>query len=858
MTAVGRNVPRRDGIDKVTGAARYVDDLRFPGMLHGRTVRSSITCGRVRSITVTQPPPGLVAVDYRDIPGRNIVALIADDQPCLVEHEVRHAAEPILLLAHEDRELLAATRVDIDYEPWEPLLEPAQSETVFKSIAITKGDLEAGFRAADFVVEGEYRMGHQEHAYIEPNGVIAVPGDGGLTLYGSLQCPYYVQKALRVALGLPAEHLRVVQAETGGGFGGKEEYPSIIAIHACLLALKAGRPVKLVYDRAEDMLATTKRHPAVVRHRTGVTRDGRLTAIDVDVLMDGGAYVTLSPVVLSRGTIHATGPYRCDHVRIKGRVVMTNTPPNGAFRGFGAPQTQFAAEVHIERIAERLGIDPVRIREINALRPGDTTATGQTLNRDASALKVLREAVRRTNFRRRRRELAGTGRGLGLALFFHGAGFTGAGEVKLASKASLELTERGVRILSASADIGQGSRTVHAQIVADTLGLPYDAVEVARPDTAIVPDSGPTVASRTSMVVGGLLQRCAAEMRRQLKGLTPREDLRRHGPLVITRQYEAPSAVAFDEETYRGDAYGTSRLGVRRGRGGPGPRHVRSQAGPLHRRPRGRPRAAPDACRRAGRGWVGAGHRVRAARGGGDARRAHGQRATDELPRPHDDGHPGHRRRIPREPVPARPVRGQGTGRAAVRRRRTGDCERRASPRAGRPRSAPHPGAGDDALRCEGRPARGGAVRFTLNGTAVNVRAHPMKRLLDVLREDCGLTGTKEGCGEGECGACTVLIDGAAVNACLVPVAQVRGREVLTIEGLRGRHRLQGAFVTEGGAQCGICTPGMIMAAAALPRNATVEDVKQGLAGNICRCTGYTGIYRAIEKARKRPRRARS
>jgi len=148
-------------------------------------------------------------------------------------------------------------------------------------------------------------------------------------------------------------------------------------------------------------------------------------------------------------------------------------------------------------------------------------------------------------------------------------------------------------------------------------------------------------------------------------------------------------------------------------------------------------------------------------------------------------------------------------------------------------------------------------VRFTLNGTAVNVRAHPMKRLLDVLREDCGLTGTKEGCGEGECGACTVLIDGAAVNACLVPVAQVRGRKVLTIEGLRGRHPLQGAFVTEGGAQCGICTPGMIMAAAALPRNATAEDVKHGLAGNICRCTGYTGIYRAIEKARKRPRRAR-
>jgi len=557
MTAVGRNVPRRDGRDKVTGAARYVDDLRFPGMLHGRTVRSSIACGRVRSITIVQPPPGLVVVDHADVPGRNLVALIEEDQPCLVERDVRHAAEPVLLLAHEDREALNAVRVEIDYEPAEPQFDPERSTQVFKSISIDKGDLEAGFRAADLVIEGEYRVSHQEHAYIEPNGVIAVPGSGGLTLFGSLQCPYYVQKALRVALGLPADRLRVVQAETGGGFGGKEEYPSIIAVHACLLALKAGRPVKLVYDRAEDMVATTKRHPAVVRHRTGVTRDGRLTAIDVDVLMDGGAYVTLSPVVLSRGTIHATGPYRCDHVRVRGRVVMTNTPPNGAFRGFGAPQTQFAAEVHMERIAERLGLDPVRIREINALRPGDTTATGQRLGRDASALRVLREAVRRTEYRRRRRELAGTGRGLGLALFFHGAGFTGAGEVKLASKASLELTERGVRILAASADIGQGSRTVHAQIVADALGLPYDAVEVARPDTAVVPDSGPTVASRTSMVVGGLLQRCAVEMKRRMKGLTPREYLRRHGPTVITREYEPPTAAVFDEETYRGDAYGT-------------------------------------------------------------------------------------------------------------------------------------------------------------------------------------------------------------------------------------------------------------------------------------------------------------
>src|SRR5438270_5279550 len=305
------------------------------------------------------------------------------------------------------------------------------------------------------------------------------------------------------------------------------------------------------------MLATTKRHPAIVRHRTGVTRDGRLTAIDIDAVLDGGAYATLSAVVLSRGVIHASGPYRCDHVRIRGRAVMTNTPPNGAFRGFGAPQTQFAVEVHMDRIADAIGIDPVRLRKINALRPGDTTATGQRLGRDTSALQVLREAATRTNFKRRRRELAGSNRGIGLSLFFHGSGFTGGGEVKLASKASLALTERGARILVGSTEIGQGTRTMHAQIVADSLGVPYECIDVNAADTGEVPDSGPTVASRTCMVVGRILQRCAEEMRARLGRLAPREYLKRHGPLVITKEYERPDDMTWDDASYQGDAYGS-------------------------------------------------------------------------------------------------------------------------------------------------------------------------------------------------------------------------------------------------------------------------------------------------------------
>jgi CO/xanthine dehydrogenase Mo-binding subunit len=286
-------------------------------------------------------------------------------------------------------------------------------------------------------------------------------------------------------------------------------------------------------------------------------RDGRLTAIDIDLLLDGGAYTTLSPVVLSRGCIHATGPYRCPHVRVHGRVTMTHTPPNGAFRGFGAPQSQFAAEVHMERIAEALGMDPVRLRDINALRPGDTTATGQRLGRDCSARRTLREAVRRSDFRRKRRAYAGTSRGIGLALFFHGSGFTGAGEVRLASKASLELTARGVRVCVSNTEIGQGTRTMLAQIVADALPLPFEQVEVAAADTGQVPNSGPTVASRTCMVVGRILERCARDLGKRLGRLTPAEYYRRHGSLVVTKEYRQPAEIEWDDEHYRGHAYGT-------------------------------------------------------------------------------------------------------------------------------------------------------------------------------------------------------------------------------------------------------------------------------------------------------------
>jgi CO/xanthine dehydrogenase Mo-binding subunit len=556
--AVGRDVPRVDGMPKANGTARYVDDLVFPGMIYGRTIRTTVARGVLHGFrTAANPRDGFTIVDHRDIPARNVVSLIVDDQPCLVEREIRHVAEPVLLLAHEDRDALYAADVALDVEALPAMFDFEQSDVLLKQLRIERGDIDRAFAAADLIVEAEYRTGHQEQLYIEPNGVIAVPERGGVTIYGSVQCPFYVMRALRVLLGLPDERLRVVQTVTGGGFGGKEEYPSMLACHAALLALKSGRPVKMVYDRVEDMIATTKRHPFRVRHRTGLSRDGTIVGMDIDILVDGGAYTTLTPVVLSRGALHSAGPYRCDHVRVRGRAVMTNTPPNGAFRGFGAPQTLFAIEAHIERLADAIGMDSVELRERNALRPGDPTITGGRVGPDGSALEVLRDAVERTDYRRKRDAYRGTSRGIGLALFFHGAGFTGDGERKLASRAAVTTTADGVRILAGTVDIGQGAHTTHAQIVADALDLPFDRVAVEHPDTDHVPDSGPTVASRTCMVVGGILNRCAMELRERLAGADPSEHFHSHGATRVECVYEAPPGLHFDEVNYVGDAYGT-------------------------------------------------------------------------------------------------------------------------------------------------------------------------------------------------------------------------------------------------------------------------------------------------------------
>ncbi len=580
---------RREGLAKLTGRERYVDDLPLEGALWGMTVRSPAPRGRVTLVRFRPEVDWseIVVVDHRDVPAANEILLIERDQPVLAAGYVRHVHEAVLLVAHPSREMArrAARAVDVVVAPEPPALDfrasprPEQiqygRDNVLKRLQIAKGDVEQALARAPVVVEGVYETGAQEHVYLETQGMIAWLEDDVLMVKGSMQCPYYVLNALQHALGRDERRVRVIQTPTGGGFGGKEEYPSTIALHAALLALKAGRPVKMVYDRPEDMASTTKRHPSLVRHRTALTTDGRLLAQDIEVVLDGGAYVTLSPVVLSRGIIHAAGPYACDNIRIVGRAMFTNAVPFGAFRGFGAPQTLFALERHMDVIARTLRLDPVELRRRNLLRDGQTTATGQVIRDGTDRIAVLERALALSGYREKQRSHEAFNaaqrsqrRGIGLATFYHGAGFTGGGEVHLNSRLQVAgLPDGRVEVLSANIEMGQGTLTVFTQIAADRLGLAPEEVVIGEPDTARVPNSGPTVASRTTMVVGRLIERAVDDLRNRV-GLDDRargaavQDaiLRWHREhrgerLVGEAVYERPPGISWDEERYQGDAY---------------------------------------------------------------------------------------------------------------------------------------------------------------------------------------------------------------------------------------------------------------------------------------------------------------
>lgn len=609
---VGRSVPRVDGDEKVRGLARYVDDVPVPDGWFAEVVRSPVPCGRLKKL-VFDPAfdwNRVCVVTPADIPGENIVDMIGRDMPFLVHDWIQYRGEPLALIAAPTRELAreAASHVkpDIEVQPSLQTLpdlvarykeDPSQLHRLAAQ-TIVKGNAEQGLAEADLVVEGEYWAGHQEQLYIEPQGMIAIPEpDGGVFIQGSLQCPYYIAPELVGTFNLPLEKIRVQQTAVGGAFGGKEEFPTLIAGYCALLALKCRKPVKLIYDRHQDILYTTKRHPVWVKHRTGLKRDGTITAMQVDFLLDGGAYTTLSPVVMYRGILHTTLGYRCENVFVDGHVYRTNTFPNGAFRGFGAPQAIWALESHMDVCAEKLGLPPQEFRLRNALHVGDRTATGQVLSEPMGTPDVLEKSLERAQFAERLARCS-HGRpgekiwyGIGVSYFGHGSGFTGDGESRLKAKAALDLEylddgRPGVSIRISSTEMGQGTLTIMPQIAADGLSVALDHVRCPLADTKFAPDSGPTVASRTTMVVGSTVFGAAVKMRMALEEFASSSlfkgepvtlennvfrgqysgqqrpfaevaeaHLKQRGTLRLYNQFQLPASIKWDQKTFRGDSY---------------------------------------------------------------------------------------------------------------------------------------------------------------------------------------------------------------------------------------------------------------------------------------------------------------
>ena len=561
METISRSVKKKDHEWKISGRALYVDDHVMDGMLYGRLLRSTKAKARITDIHLPELPEDYYVVDKNDVTGINQVHIVLDDTPVYADNVVEYVGDPLLMVVGPDLKEVdrILNEIVVTYEEQIPVLDMGKSDTVFFNYNYEKGHMDKAFEEADRIFTETFHTGYQEQAYIETQGMIAYPHDGRITVRGSMQCPYYVHGAVAKALGYAAKDVQIIQDVTGGGFGGKEAFPSILACQTAVAAKKANKPVKVIFDRREDMEFTSKRHPSICTYKVAV-KDGKITGMDIDVLFNSGAYTTLSPVVLQRGLICANGVYRIDNLRVRGRAVKTNTVPCGAFRGFGAPQTFFAVEMMMNHIAREMGVDSLELKEKYIVRQGDSTSTSGKYHFHVPLPEMIQRidelADYRAKYKLYRNQTGRYRKGIGMALFFHGCGFTGSGERDII-KAVVRIrknTDDTVEILASNSDIGQGLKTTFCKIVADTLDIAYDRVLIENPDTDRVPDSGPTVASRSLMTVGGLLERAAKKLKQEWKSGEEQ--------VMEERFVEPDFVIPFSLKEFKGDAYPTYSWGA--------------------------------------------------------------------------------------------------------------------------------------------------------------------------------------------------------------------------------------------------------------------------------------------------------
>lgn len=544
--AIGSSVRRLDGLAKVEGREIFGDDVAPPGTLELRIIRSPFARAAFRigdTAAFVEAHPGVVAVlTAVDVPGCNVFGVIPAfaDQPVFAEAETRFRGEAIAAIVAPPAAMQALDLTDFPVvwtelpsvqtvaaalEADAPQLHPGRGGNVMCGGLVQCGDAEAALARADVVVEARFRSGFVEHAYIEPEAGYAVLRDGRIEVHACTQAPVMDLEELASILGMDRARIRVVPTGIGGGFGGKLDLS--VQPFLAIAALKTGKPVRLAYSRSESMQSTTKRHPSSIRLRVGAMRDGRLCGLAFDGDFNTGAYASWGPTVANRVPVHASGPYRIADYRARSRAIHTHCPPSGAFRGFGVPQSAIAQESLFDELAERLGLDALEFRILNALQDGQPTVCGQVFEQGVgigACLRSLRPAWARHGDETQAFNVAARSsgsplrRGVGVAAAWYGCGNT---SMPNPSTIRAGLRADGTIVLHQGAtDIGQGSNTVIAQIFAASLGLPLETIRLVGPDTDRTPDAGKTSASRQTFVSGNAARLCAVALRARLLKLS--------------------------------------------------------------------------------------------------------------------------------------------------------------------------------------------------------------------------------------------------------------------------------------------------------------------------------------------------
>ena len=557
MSKYPTSVKKIDFDAKITGQAKFADDFEFPGMLYAKTVRSTIARGKIKKINVPKLPEGYYFFSEKDIVKENVVNIIFSDWPVFAAGRVNYVGEAIGIVVGEDKAILdkLCEEIKVEYEPETPVFDFSEA---YISKSYKKGNYEEAKKHAKKIVRRSYQTGYQEQAYLETQGLVLYYDENDkLTITGSMQCPFYIKRAVMRTLGLGDDEVRVVQAAVGGAFGGKEHYPSLMGAQLATAAYYLHRPIKMVFERFEDIAYTTKRHPSKTDMEALIDEDNNIVGIKSHVSLNGGAYKGCSGVVLSRALIAASNAYVFPNLDISGDVFMTNTVPTAAFRGFGSPQTIFAMEMFIHHIAKEIGVDPLELRFKYIAKEGDITANSGKFHDPIVLDQLLNKAMEMSDYKRKIKEYSKPGslRGIGMSCFLHGCGFTGSGESDIIhAKVKVSKDEHDhVSCFASSTDMGQGACTTLKHIVAKNLGLLDDEVTMNYPDTDKTPDSGPTAASRTIIIVGFLMEKAAKNLKKIWKKGVAQE---------VIEPYVGPSYIHWDEEKMQGDAYPSYSWGV--------------------------------------------------------------------------------------------------------------------------------------------------------------------------------------------------------------------------------------------------------------------------------------------------------